>query len=389
MQILKTWLPVVTGMLCMGLGVGLMAVYGFFVAPLSQEFGVGVAVLNIGPVALLLVPGILGAAIGKLADRLPIRRILLVGVSLSMLSLLAISQAPTLVLVALGFLSFSLGLTLYGPVVINGLMVKLYPGLEARALAVAAIGISLAAISLPLLVGSLLAHLDWREALLSLAAGVLTVLLLAIMVGIPPGVVGTVPTSQDSTEATFYRNPAFWLIGLCVALGLNVAVVLGVSYPPYFVSQGYTVADAGRFLAISGLSGLAGKSCLAWLGDATRFYAKWLVAALLLLQIAGLGLLFTANDASGVIPAMSLLGFGIGAFVPLHPYLNSRYFDAAIISQVTGAQAPLFLPFGLVGAPLAGYAFDQTGSYDVVFLALAVTLGAAALLVIKLPVTHK
>jgi len=383
--ILKTWLPVVTAMLCFGLGVGLMAVYGFFVAPLSQEFGVGVAVLNIGPVALLLVPGILGAAIGKLADRLPIRRILLVGVSLSMLSLLAISQAPTLALVALGFLSFSLGLTLYGPVVINGLMVKLYPGREARALAVAAIGMSLAAITLPLLVGSLLAHLDWRAALLSLAAGVLIVLWLAIIVGIPPGVVGTGPAAQDSTVATFYRNPAFWLIGLCVALGLNVAVVLGVSYPPYFASQGYTVADAGRFLAISGLSGLAGKSCLAWLGDATRHYAKWLVAALLLLQIAGLGLLFIANDASGVVPAMCLLGFGIGAIVPLHPYLNSRYFDASIISQVTGAQAPLFLPFGLVGAPLAGYAFDQTGSYDMVFIALAVTLGAAALLVIKLP----
>jgi len=376
-------------MLCLGLGVGLMGVYGFFVAPLSQEFGVGVAVLNIGPVALLLVPGILGAAIGKLADRLPIRRILLVGVSLSMLSLFAISQASTLLLVALGFLSFSLGLTLYGPVVINGLMVKLYPGLEARALALAAIGISLATIGLPLLVAALLAQFDWREALLCLAAGILTVLWLAIIVGIPPGVAGTVPAAQDSTVATFYRNPAFWLIGLSVALGLNVAVVLSVSYPPYFANKGYTVADAGGFLAISGLSGLAGKSCLAWLGDATRHYAKWLVAVLLLLQIAGLGLLYIAKDASGVVPAMCLLGFGIGAIVPLHPYLNSRYFDASIISQVTGAQAPLFLPFGLVGAPLAGYAFDQTGSYDMVFTALAVTLGAAALLAIKLPVAVK
>ncbi len=56
------------------------------------------------------------------------RRILLVGVSLAMLSLMAISQAPTLLLVALGFLCFSLGLTLYGPVVVNGLMVKMYPG---------------------------------------------------------------------------------------------------------------------------------------------------------------------------------------------------------------------------------------------------------------------
>jgi len=47
---------------------------------------------------------------------------------------------------------------------------------------------------------------------------------------------------------------------------------------------------------------------------------------------------------------------------------------------------PLFLPFGLVGAPLAGYVFDQTGSYDVVLIALAVILGVAALLAMRLPV---
>ncbi len=389
MQILKTWLPVFTGMFCFGLGIGLMAVYGFFVEPLSREFGVGVAILNIGPVALLLVPGVLGARIGKLADRLPVRRILLTGVGLAMLSLIAISLAPTLLLVALGFLGFSFGLTLYGPVVINGLMIKMYPGREARALAVTAIGISLAAIVLPLLVGVLLAHLDWRHALLGLATGVLIVLWLAILVGIPPGIVGAVPVAQGSATTSIYRNPAFWLIGFCVALGLNVSVVLAVSYPPHFASQGYTVADVGWLLALSGLSGLVGKTCLAWLGDATRDYAKWLVAVLLLLQTAGLGLLLVASDVSGLIPALCLIGFGTGAFIPMHPYLNSQYFDTAIISQVNGAQAPLFLPFGLVGAPLAGYVFDQTGSYEMVLIALAITLMVAALLVLRLPAPVK
>ena len=42
----------------MGLGVGLLGIYGFFVEPLSREFGVGVATINIGPVALLLVPAL-------------------------------------------------------------------------------------------------------------------------------------------------------------------------------------------------------------------------------------------------------------------------------------------------------------------------------------------
>ena len=69
----------------------------------------------------------------------------------------------------------------------------------------------------------------------------------------------------------------------------------------------------------------------------------------------------------------------------MHPYLNSRYFDAAVIGQVNGAQMPLFLPFGLVGAPLAGYAYDQSGNYDAVLLALIVALGVSALCALALP----
>jgi predicted MFS family arabinose efflux permease len=362
-----------------------MGIYGFFVEPLSSEFGVGIAILNVGPVALLLVPAILGNWIGKMADQLPIRNILLVGVTLAMLSLMAITQAPALWLVALGFLSFSLGLTLYGPVVINGLMVKLYPGREARALAIVAIGISLAAAILPPLVGTLLEYHSWRWVLQSLAVGALAVLWLAILIGIPKGVVLTPSTGTAPLEKRFYSNKAFWLIGLCVALALNVAIVLAVCYPPLFVSKGYSMADAGWFLALGGMTGLVGKGCLAWLGDDVRHYVKWLAAAMLILQSVGLGLVFTAADVSEMIAAMCLLGFGSGAFIPMHPYLNSRYFDAGIISQVNGAQMPLFLPFGLVGAPLAGYAFDQTGNYDAVLIALAATLCLAALLVLGLP----
>ena len=101
--------------------------------------------------------------------------------------------------------------------------------------------------------------------------------------------------------------------------------------------------------------------------------------------MVGLLMLAQVESTLGISLALCLMGFGGGAFIPMHPYLNSRYFDAAIISQVNGAQMPLFLPFGLVGAPLAGYVFDQTGSYNGVLLALMVTLVIAALLVLRLP----
>lgn len=387
MQAVKTWMPAVVGMCCLGLGAGLIGIYGFFVEPLSKEFGVGVAVLNIGPVALLLVPGIVAPMIGKLADRLPIRRIILAGISLAMCSLLAISQAPVLWLAGLGFLCFALGLTMYGPVVINGLMVKLYAGREARALAIAAMGISLATATLPPVVGIMLESLDWRWTLGSLAAGLMLLLWLAVLAGVPSGVVGAPGGNSRQADNAMYRQRPFWLIGFCVALGLNVSIVLAVCYPPLFSSLGYSVSEAGWFLSLAGIAGLVGKACIAWLGDAGRHYAKWLAAGLLLLQVSGVCLLLNAQGSADVILALCLLGYGGGAFIPMHPYLNSRYFEPAIIGQVNGAQMPLFLPFGLVGAPLAGYSFDLTGNYDAVLIALAVTLAVAALLALRLPPT--
>jgi predicted MFS family arabinose efflux permease len=384
MQRTKTWLPAVTGMVCLGLGAGLIGIYGFFVEPLSREFGVGVATLNIGPVALLLVPGIVAPMVGRFVDRVPIRRIILTGVSLAMLSLVAASQSPSLLFAAIAFLCFALGLTMYGPVVINGLMVKIYAGSEARALAIAAMGISLASAVLPPLVGLLLAGLEWRQALLVLALCLLLILWLTVLAGIPAQAGGVGAAGARSREA-ISRGREFWLIGFCVALGFNVAIVLAVCYPPYFLSEGYSVAQAGWFLSVAGLSGLAGKSVIAWLGDAGRNYARWLASGLLLVQVVGLGLLYSADSVPGVVSALLFLGFGGGAFIPMHPYLNSRYFDAAVIGQVNGAQMPLFLPFGLVGAPLAGYAFDSMGHYNAVLLALALALVIAAGLALLLP----
>jgi predicted MFS family arabinose efflux permease len=275
-------------------------------------------------------------------------------------------------------------LTLYGPVVVNGLLIKIYEGREARALAIAAIGISLASATLPPLVGILLEYWDWRITLGILVAVLLPVWWLVVLSGFPRGVVKA-PARQGRVSGTIYRQPAFWLIGLCVALAFNVSIVLAVCYPPLFASKGYSVVQAGWFLALAGVAGLTGKTCVAWLGDAARVYAKWVAIGLLLLQVVGLAVLFSAGGIPGIMLAMVMSGFGGGAFIPMHPYLNSQYFDVQVIGEVNGAQMPLFLPFALVGAPLAGYTYDQTGSYQHQLVALAVVLCVAGLIAWRLP----
>ncbi len=91
-----------------------------------------------------------------------------------------------------------------------------------------------------------------------------------------------------------------------------------------------------------------------------------------------------ADSSASIYAAMLMIGLSNGAFIPMHPFINSRYFDASVISEVTGKQMPLFLPLGLVGAPMAGYIFDQTGSYQWVFTLMAGIIAIACVLAASL-----
>lgn len=385
MQTLRTWLPAMAGMTCLGLGAGLFSIYGFFVEPLSDEFNVGVATLNLAPVLLLLVPGIIAPFVGGLVDRIPIRRMLLGGTAFAMLSLLLVSRAPTLPLAALGFLCFALGFVFYGPLVINGLMVKLYPGKEGRALAIVAIGISVASVTLPPAVGIALEYFDWRSTLAVMSAMMAVVLWLWILLAVPADAGIALEESPRRLDREIYRQPEFWMVGIPLALALNVMVILTVCYPPLFSNRGFTAVQAGLFLSAGGVGGALGKLTMAAMADTLRTHTRWLVMGLLLLKLLGLVLLLNVQSTVFVVLAVAMTGCAGGALIPMHPYLNSRYFDADIIGQVNGAQAPLFLPLGLIGPPLAGYVFDQTGSYDKVLMGLIAVQALTLVFIFLLP----
>ncbi|MEP4149046.1 MAG: MFS transporter [Halioglobus sp.] len=384
-QIARAWLPAMAGMTCLGLGAGLISLFGFFVEPLSEEFSVGVATLNIAPVALLLVPGIIAPLVGRLVDAWPIRRMILAGSAFALLSLLAISLSSSLLQAGIGFLCFAIGITFYGPVVVNGLMVKLYPGKEGRALAIAALGISVASMTLPPAMGAALQIVDWRQALGIMSVVLLAILWLWVLLGIPADAGAVVNSQSDKVDRSIYRRTEFWLVGVTVALTLNAMVILTICYPPLLASRGFTAVEAGLLLAVGGVGGAFGKLSVALLADRLRPHARWFAAAFLLVKLLGLALLAMTGSVYLIVAAIAMMGFSGGAFLPMHPYLNSRYFDADIIGQVNGAQGPLFLPLGLVGAPLAGYVYDQTGSYQLVLAGLAVIILLAIVSVIVLP----
>ncbi len=131
--------------------------------------------------------------------------------------------------------------------------------------------------------------------------------------------------------------------------------------------------------------GIFGKLLVAVLADKHRQHVKWLAVCLLAIQVVGFILLLAASDFYLVLFSTSLIGFSGGALIPIHPFLNSAYFHESLIGRVSGAQMPLFLPFGLIGPPLTGLVFDQTGSYLPAFGAVMVAYILSIVLLMQLP----
>ncbi len=219
-----------------------------------------------------------------------------------------------------------------------------------------------------------------------LAIGTGILLWVVIVPGIPARA-GLVESASAPTndKSRLYSSHSFWLVGFCVALALNVSIVLAISYPPHFIKLGFSVAQAGLFISVAGAAGLCGKGMLAVFADVVSRHTKAVAFGLIVGQALGLVLLLFADSATSIVAVMCITGFCSGAFIPMHPYLNSRYFSADIIGEVNGAQMPLFLPFGLIGAPLAGYLYDVQGHYETVFFGLAVVLILAGILALLLP----
>lgn len=388
---MKHWFPALVGFLCQALGMGLVGIFGFFVLPLSREFDVGAATINLAPAFLLIVPALIGPLVGGLVDRGSIRQLMIVGVLIGMGSVYAISLMPSLMAAALCFVGFSVGLSIYGPVTVNALMIKVYHGRVGRALAIAGMGVSFGSMLLPLCAAWLMENQGWRGALQWLAVAIALTLVPAIRLGLAARITGErIPAAGSSpAPATglgdYLRQRPFWLIGLVIAIVFNVALVMVICYPPHFARLGFTPTHAAAFMAAGGLAGMTGKVIVALVVDRWLRHARMMTVSFLGIEFVGFALLMLSEQFHTIITATAMIGMASGALIPMHPFLNSTYFPPDVIGRINGAQTPLMLPLGLVGAPLAGYAYDVTGSFMPAFAGILTVLGLAIAMLLFLP----
>ena len=395
-----------------------VALVGFFsyafsllVLPLQTSFDVSRTEVMYTMSFTTILGLFLAPAIGFMADKFSIRWLMVAGAVIFSGGLFALSMTQTLLQFALLFgVVMALSNQLLGPLCSSATISRWFTENRGRALGLAATGSSLGGMLLPaLFVNWLGDNGDWRSALQNLSYGVLLTVLPYLLVfmrdfseknpsnnekttsdsssknnGVQPG------TAQNNyTIKSIIKHPSYWIVGITLALLFSTYSALLANLTPYLSGQGLEKSTAAQVIMMLAIAGLIGKILFGYAAD--KINLRLALSITQAAVIAGLTLLATGPSYAVICAAIILLGLSTGGMLPVWGALLAAIFGTASYGRVMGLMMPLIVMIVMPGYSMAGYLFDQSGSYSSCFyiFSAVIALSMPMLLLLKLPSAKK
>ncbi len=379
----------VCGGIILTIAMGIRHGFGLFLQPMSADLHWGRETFALALAVQNLVWGATQPFAGMLADKYGTGRIVITGVLLYALGLLtmAFANTPLMLILTAGVL-IGTGLSGVTFSAVSGVLGRSFPP-EKRSMV---LGISAAAGSfgqfavLPI-TQTLLSHIGWFGALLTLSAIALLMAPFAAAL-VEKRITRQHAFAQSAGEAVHeaIRHKGYLLltIGFFVC-GFQV-VFVGVHLPAYLSDRGMPAHVAVTALALIGLFNIIGTYTTGWLGG--RVPKKYILSAIYFARsiviIAFISLPLSAFSVYMFAIALGLLWLST---VPPTNSLVAQVFGVRYLSMLSGITFFSHQIGSFLGAWLGGKLYDQTGSYDVVWW-LAIALGVVAGL-LNLPIDER
>ena len=367
------WVVVLCAFTLMFVGFGAAYSFASFFRAFQSEFGASRAHVSLVFSLCAFLYFLLGAPGGMLADRYGTRNVALAGVAFMVAGLVAASYAQS---VAVLYATYSIGLGIGVGLTYVPSVGAVQPWFEKRrvlASGIAVSGIGAANLLVPPLAAWWIEAFGWRGAYLMLAACTL------VLGGAAAAAIRNRPAGQGRAvegmplrAALATRN--FWVLYVTLALSGFGCFVPLVHIGPYAVDAGHPESFAVLLVSLIGLGSLIGRFAIGGIADRL---GRMNSLALMYLGMALMLVLWWASTGALALSIMAV-GFGIsyGGFVATFPTVVMDLFGVRSVAGIIGC---LYTAAGvgtLFGPPLAGAAFDASGSYS------APILGAAALALI-------
>jgi MFS family permease len=364
---------------------------GQFLAPLSFDRGWGREAFSFAIAVQNLLWGAAQPFAGAVADRFGPVRVLCLGAILYAAGLAWMAQATTLtglnlsagVLIGFGLAGCSF------PMVI-GALGKLVPdNWRGFAFGAGTAAGSFGQFLYSPLAHSLIAAFSWQTTLLVFAGTLLLVLPLSLALATPsltPAAAAAKPQSsrQALIEAFGHRSYVLLVLGFFTC-GFQLAFVT-VHLPSYLVDRGLG-ADAGAWtIGLIGLFNIIGSLSAGWLSG--KMPKRYLLSIIYFGRAAAIvGLITLPPSTASTLVFGAVTGLLWLSTVPPTSGLVALMFGTRWLTMLFGFAFFSHQVGGFLGVWLGGWAFEATGSYDVIWW-LSVFFGVASA-VINLPIVEK
>jgi len=370
--------------------------YGFtaIFEPIADKFDWSYTQISLAASLRGLEAGLLAPLVGILVDRWGPRKLLLSGVVIVSLGLMLLSRTTSLGMFYGAFALLAIGMSTCSGTVLMTAVANWFRKKIGIAMGIMICGYGCSGLLVPIIV-KLVDTYEWQQAIAILAVGLPAVCLpLSLLVRHKPEQYGYQPDGEAQNTVVLNTSPAqaetakadigtrqalksrtFWHIALallCQAMMLSTVVT---HVMPYLSSINIPRARSSLIAMAIPLASISGRLGLGWLGD--RLDKRRVIAAAFAMICGGLiCFAFASPEATWLLVLFLILfGIGYGGNNTLRGSAIREFFGRSNFGAIHGLVIGIMMLGSITGPPLAGWVFDNWGSYQpiwFVFTGLAV-----------------
>lgn len=380
--------------------------YGFtaIFEPIVEEMGWSYTQVSAAASLRGFEMGLLAPVVGLLIDRWGPRRLALGGAIAMGGGLFLLSVAKSLTVFYLAFFIISAGMSFCTTTIVMTTIAYWFRKKIGIATGIANCGFGASGVVVIIVVW-LVATFDWRMSVAILAIGTLVILVpLSLLFRHKPEDYGLFPDGEEPAKATessktefasqmkgktpalqIIKSATFWHLSIPFmihSLALN-AVIIHIM--PYLSSVGIARSLSGSVAMILSIISIGGRIGFGWFSD--RSTPR--LAATATFAVASIGILCFAYTSLTtlwlLIPFLILFGMGFGGTSVLRAVLVKEFLGRDNFATAFGFLIGVQMIGSIVGPTMAGWTYDNWGSYSGIWLILSAIILIAPVLIYTLP----
>jgi sugar phosphate permease len=372
--------------------------------PIADDFGWSYATVSLASSLRGLEMGLLAPLTGFLVDRWGPRRLIFTGSLLICTGFLLLSRTSSLATFYLAFAFLASGMSTCSGTVLMTAVTNWFRKKAGLVVGIVASGFGLGGLLVPV-VTLLIDKYEWRMAMAIVGLGTLaTVLPLSLMVRHKPEQYGYQPDGETGNAAEAkegqviastvevsipasiaFRTRTFWHIAVSSMCHAFVVGAIVTHMMPYLSSLGISRSFSSLIALMLPVASIVGRLSSGWLSE--RFDSRRILATGFSFMTAGL--LFFAYVTTGrmwlLVPFIIVFSLGWGINVTIRMAVQREHFGRGSFGTILGFLTGFMMFGNVTGAPLAGWIYDNWGSYQGAWLSFGILTLVGAVLAFTIP----